>query len=320
MRLSNCSLPPPSFSLAERSTDAAIGAAKALRRIGDAVITVLNQVAPNRVLHGLKHVVTGALLLSRIYNAAASPLRHGGRYQTEANYLFDLDVPELRACLGRTGAGQLPAERRVAQCQMESTLRTCAGGADLGCVDVAERTLERGRQQAVKRAADNLQADIESRSNELVRDEQLTAPHALQKAEEETRQRFQDSDEYGTSMSALYTALSKQTRRDLTDTAVRYSADEVQLLIGDPLQGRRFWKAAIAPAVQLGRALAEAGGRVFIQRPELVDKQWHADFLQDVAVRYPQAGQAKLTREQATQVLQELAFWLNDRDPGHPGS
>lgn len=320
MRLSNCSLPPPSFSLAGHSTRAVNGVANAIRHIGVAALTVLDEVAPNRVLRGLKHVVTGAMLLSRIGNAAASPLRHGGGYQTEANYLFDLDAAELRACLGRTGAGRLPAVRDVARCQMKSALRTCARGADLGCVDVAARTLERGRQQAVKSAADNRRAEMKAGSNELARDEQLPARHALQKAEEETRQRFLDSDEYGNAMSALETALRRQTRHDLTDTTVRYAADEVQQLIGNPLQSKPFWSAVMVPAMRLGRALAEAGGRVFIQRPELVDEEWHAEFLQDVALRYPQAGQAILTREQAKQVMWDLAFWLNHRDPGRPGS
>lgn len=320
MRLSNCSLPPPSFSLAGHSTRAVDGVANAIRHIGVAALTVLDEVAPNRVLRGLKYVVTGAMLLSRIGNAAASPLRHGGGYQTEANYLFDLDAAELRACLGGTGAGPLPAERYAAQCLTESLLRICAQGTDPGCVDAAARTLNRGMQQAVNSATDNRRADMEVGSSELVRDGQLTARQASQKAKQETRKHFVDSDEYRTAMSALETALRRQTRRDLTDTTVRYTADGVQQLIGNPLQSKPFWSAAVAPAVTLGRALAEAGGQVFIQRPELVDEEWHAEFLQDVALRYPQAGQAILTREQAKQVLQDLAFWLNHRDPGRPGS
>lgn len=320
MPLSICSTPPPSFSLAGHSARAVSGVANAIRHVGVAALTVLDELAPNRVLRGLRRVLPGALALSAISNVAASPLRHGGGYQTEANYLFDLDAAELRTCLGGTGAGPLPAERYAAQCLTESLLRICAQGTDPGCVDAAARTLNRGMQQAVNSATDNRRAELEVGSNELFRDGQLTARQASQKAKQETRKHFVDSDEYRTAMSVLETALGRQTRRDLTDTTVRYTADEVQLLIGNPLQGEPFWSEAVAPAVQLGRARAEAGEQVYIQRPELVDEQWHAEFLQEVALRYPQAGQAKMTREQAKQVLGDLSFWLNHRDPRRPVS
>lgn len=279
--------PPASFTMA--SAIAGIHTKMAmLRNVANTAAgragTVLNHVAPNRVLRTFPHLLTSGLALLSSQAVRAK----------DDTILYDETLIQVRGCVNELSAYRLPAPRAVALCLESAAEHLCAQGDDPFCRTSLDRTRQQLRHslpQPVPPAADNSRGF-----------------HVLE-------HQFRNSPVYREHMQSLVDAIVAEHGEDVLRRTEPFTLDEVRKLssqdtsIEDPEE--RIGQAARA----MRRVIDALAAHLYQRRPEWMDDCSRQSLAAWADNHYPGVvtTNSDLRPNQVDRILSDLVMYMNHR-------
>jgi len=242
--------------------------------------------SPSRLLTA---AAGGLACLQGITNGSALPAaRTGGPYGTEAALTFKHDVlPRLHGCINQQGMAALPAERVIAGCLAQLAGEVCSAGDDPGCATVA------GRSLVV--AGDDSAALVPSRSRRIM-------GHGI-------RQRALLDEANIERMQELVPVIQRRMGSTFEAGALPFTADNLRALIDE--RNDAYLDTLCSAGMHLHATAAKIADELFQWQPEVMDAQRRADFAVWLDEHYPKPGATRMSPEQLTRILKDLAAFLN---------
>lgn len=243
---------------------------------------------PSSPLRLLTAAAGGLACLQGITNGAALPARTGGPYGTEAGLTFKHDVlPGLQGCINGHGMVALPAERVIAGCLAQTAGEVCSAGDDPGCATVA------GRSLVV--AGDDSAALVPSRSRRIM-------AHSI-------GQRALLDEPNIERMQQLVPVVQRRMGSTFEVGALPFTADNLRALIDE--RNDAYLDTLCSAGMHLHATAAKIADELFQWQPEVMDAQRRADFAVWLDAHYPKPGATRMSPEQLTRILKDLAAFLN---------